>query len=255
MTNKLHLSLIASAFALGAAPAALAQGYFMPPSAPQQSAPAPQQQASAPAAPAAPAQDDQGQPPAPPQLPALTPEAAPPTAVIGLLNVPEVMKASTAVQGIQAEVQKRQADLGKEVQDASTKIQAEQQAIADQHGKIPDADLEAKEQTLRDQYAEERIKFTAKNDAIQASGQEALGKVEAELIGIIRQEAQAHGMNLILRDDMVVMPGPGFDLTDETVAELNKLLPSVTVPPAVVTPEMEQNAAQEQQQGGQDNGQ
>ena len=241
MSNKLRLSLFASVFALGTAPA-FAQGFFMPPSAsaPQQSAPAPQAepqaQAAAPVA------------PQPPELPALPAEPSPPTAVIGLLNVPVVMQKSTAVQGIQAEVQKRQAALQKEAQAASARIQAEQQEITTEHGKIPDSELEAKEQTLRDEVTSTQAKFEAKNQAIQTSGQQALAKVEAELIGIVRQEEQAHGMNLILRQDLVVMPGPGFDLTDETSVALNKLLPSVTVPPSVVTAQMEQNAAQQAQQ-------
>ncbi|HYP64280.1 MAG TPA: OmpH family outer membrane protein, partial [Acidocella sp.] len=83
-----------------------------------------------------------------------------------------------------------------------------------------------------------QTKFQEKNQAIQNAGQAALGQIEAELIGIIRQEAQAHGMNLILHREQVVLNVAAFDLTDETAKELNQLLPSVKVPPSVVTPGM-----------------
>jgi len=231
-------SVVLPFLTFGFAPAAYAQssGYFMPPTA-QQSAPAPKPQAPAPAA-QAPAQPAQ---PQVPNLPALPAEQAPPTAVIGVISVPEVLQKSTAAQGVQAEIQKRQAALGQEAQTARTKIEAEQKAILAQQGKISDSQLEAKEQALRDEIAATQTKFQEKNQAIQNAGQEALGQIEAELIAIIRQEAQAHGMNLILHREQVALNVAAFDITDEATAELNKLLPSVKVPPSVVTPGMAVN--------------
>jgi Skp family chaperone for outer membrane proteins len=231
--------LILPVLTLGAAPAARAQssGYFMPPSA----QPAPPQAAPAPhiAAPAAPAPAPQ---PAPqqqiPNLPPLAQESAPPTAIIGVLSVPDVMQKSTAAQGVQAEIQKRQAALKAEEEKAQSGLQAEQQSILAERGKISESAFEAKVQGWQNEVGAAQTKFQQKNQAIQNSGQAALGQIEAELIGIIRQEAQAHSMNLILHREQVVLNVAAFDLTDETAVELNKLLPSVKVPPSVVTPGM-----------------
>ncbi len=243
MSRFSRYSFVLPFLTFGFAPAAQAQssGYFIPPSA-QQTAPAAAPAAPTPAPkPQAPAQAQQAPQPQVPNLPALPPEPAPPTAVIGVLSVPEVMQKSTAAQGVQAEIQKRQAELGQEAQAARGKIEAEQQAILAQRGKISDAQLEAKEQALRDEIAATQTKFQEKNQAIQNSGQEALGQIEAELIAIIRQEAQAHGMNLILHREQVALNVAAFDITDEAAAQLNKLLPSVKVPPSVVTPGMAVN--------------
>ncbi len=230
-------ALILPVLTLGAAPAAQAQssGYFMPPSA---QAPAPVQHA-APAQPSAPAPVVQAAPqPQIPNLPQLPPENAPPTAIIGVLSVPDVMQKSQAAQGVQAEIQRRQATLKSEEEKAQSGLQAEQQQILAERGKISEADFETKVQGWQNEVAAAQTKFQQKNQAIQNSGQAALGQIEAELIGIIRQEAQAHGMNLILHREQVVLNVAAFDLTDETAVELNKLLPSVKVPPSVVTPGM-----------------
>lgn len=231
-------SLILPVLTLGAAPAALAQsssGYFMPPSAqPAQSAPSAPAHA-APQKAAAPAQAPQAQIP---NLPPLAQEAAPPTAIIGVLSVPDVMQNSTAAQAVQAEIQKRQAVLKTEEEKAQADLQAQQQQILALRGKVPDADFEKKVQDWQNQVAAAQTKFQEKNQAIQNSGQAALGQIEAELIGIIRQEAQAHGMNLILHREQAVLNVAAFDLTDETAKELNQLMPSVKVPPSVVTPGM-----------------
>ena len=243
MSRFSRYSIVLPVLTFGFAPAAQAQssGYFIPPSAPQQSAPAPAPKPQAPRVQPQSAQAPQAQQPQVPNLPALPPEAAPPTAVIGVLSVPDVMQKSTAAQGVQAEIQKRQAELGQEAQAARSKIESEQQAILAQRGKISDAQLETKEQALRDEIAATQTKFQEKNQAIQNSGQQALGQIEGELIAIIRQEAQAHGMNLILHREQVALNVAAFDITDEAAAQLNKLLPSVKVPPSVVTPGMAVN--------------
>lgn len=172
-----------------------------------------------------------------PNLPPLPPENAPPTAIIGVLSVPEVMQQSTAAQAVQAEIQKRQAVLKKEEDTAQAGLQAQQQQILAERGKMPQAEFEKKVQDWQNQVAAAQTKFQEENQSIQNAGQAALSKIEAELIGIIRQEAQAHGMNLILHREQVVLNVAAFDLTDETVKELNKLLPHVTVPPDFNTPD------------------
>ncbi len=241
----------------GASPSAIAQsspGYFIPPSA----QPAPPPRPSHPEAASASAPSDAGtqaaqavpagatpagtapqqQLPPVPQLPPLPPGNPPPVAVIGVLSVPDVMQRSTAAQGVQSVIHSRQNALAADAEKARAKIQAEQQAIAAQRSKLTDAELERKEQALQNEIAKTQTEFQARNQAIQNSGQAALGKIEAMLIAIIRQEAQSRGMNLILHREQVALNINAFDITADVATQLNKLLPSVSVPPSVVTPGM-----------------
>ena len=255
MSALSRYALILPLLTFGAAPAAHAQsssgsaGFFMPPSAQPQKAP----ETAPPPKPAAPAPSMAGQPQAAgfnvPNLPPLPAEPTPPTAVIGVLSVPEVLQKSTAAQGVQAEIQQRQAVLAQDAQAARAKIQSEQQAIMAERGKLSDAELEKKEQNLQNEIAATQTKFQERNQAIQNSGQAALQQIEAMLAGIVKQEAQAHGMNLVLHREQAVLNVSAFDITDETVAELNKLLPHVTVPPSVVTPGMQVNTPDGQGDG------
>lgn len=255
MSALSRYALVLPLLTLGAAPAAHAQsssgsaGFFMPPSSQTQKAPAaapkPKPSEPAPTAPAQPQASDFKVP----NLPPLPAEPAPPTAVIGVLSVPEVLQKSTAAQGVQAEIQKRQAVLAKDAQAARAKIQAEQQSIMAERGKLTDAQLEKKEQDLQNEIAATQTKFQQRNEAIQNSGQKALQQIEAMLAGIVKQEAQAHGMNLVLHREQAVLNVAAFDITDETAKELNKLLPSVKVPPSVVTPGMQVSPPEDQGDG------
>ncbi len=145
---------------------------------------------------------------------------------------------STAAQGVQQIIHDRQAVLGQEAQQARATIEAEQAKIVAARSHLTDAQLEAKEKTLQDQVAATQTDFEQRNQAIQNSGQAALGTIESELIAVIRQVAEAHGMNLVLHREQVALNVNAFDITDEVAAQLNKLLPAVPVPPSVVTPGM-----------------
>lgn len=250
MSVKSRYALVMPLLTLGMVPSAYAQstsggssGYFMPPSAQSHQSVKPQ---SKPATQAAPAQAEDVKLP---NIPALPPEPAPPTAVIGVLSVPDVLQDATAAREVQAVIQQRQAVLARDAQAARGKIQSEQQAIMAERGKLSDAELEKKEQDLQSEIAATQTKFQERNEAIQASGQEALQKIETMLAAIVRQEAEAHGMNLILHREQVVLNVAAFDITNETTAELNKLLPHVDVPPSVITPSIIQQASQNQDNG------
>jgi Skp family chaperone for outer membrane proteins len=254
-----YLFLTASLLA-GASPSAIAQGYFIPPSttqaapAPHHVTPAPRPAAS-PGAQAAPQGGQQAQLPPVPALPALPAGTPPPVAVVGVLSVPSVMQGSTAAQGVQSIIRGRQAALAAAAEKARAKIQAAQAAITAQRPKLSDAQLETKEQALQNEIATTQTEFQARNQAIQNSGQAALGQIEATLIAVIRQEAQARGMNLVLHREQVALNISAFDITTDVTAQLNKLLPSVPVPPSVVTPGMlisAPNQGDGQDQAGQD---
>ncbi len=252
--TKILAVLIGLPLALPAA--ALAQsspGYFIPPSpgsAPGAAAPvhhaAPQPSAPAPQAPA-----PQAQAPQIPQLPALPKGAPPPVPVVGVLSVPDVMQGSTAAQGVQQIINNRRQALANEAKRDQAGWEVEQAGINADRSKLTDAQLEAREKTLQDEIAAAQTSFQARNQAIQNSAQAALGQIESVLIAVIRQVAEARGMNLVLHREQVALNVDAFDITSDVAAQLNKLLPSVPVPPSVVTPGM----PIQQQDQGDDNGQ
>jgi hypothetical protein len=75
-----------------------------------------------------------------------------------------------------------------------------------------------------------------RNRIIQEAGQVALGQIERTLSIIVQRVAEAHGINMVLHHSNVVLNLPAFDITEEVVAQLNKLLPTVQIPPENVDP-------------------
>lgn len=240
----LALPVLALGFGIGHAQSSSGPGYFIPhPKAPPVSHAAPVRE-SAPMAPQ-PGMPQPGEQPGTqavppqklppiPQLPALPKENAPPSPVMGVLSVPEVMQQSTAAQGVEKIIEARRQKLAAEAQADQQKWEGEQKAITAQKAKLSKAALTAKEQALQKEIEEAQVDFHNRNLAIEVSARAALGKIEATLIAVISQVAQAHGMNLVLHRSQVALNVNGFDISKEVAAHLNKILPSVAVPPSVV---------------------
>jgi Skp family chaperone for outer membrane proteins len=241
--------------ALGTARPAHAQdnpAWFVPkPAAPAAAGAGPRQRAPAAAAPAplqaapedtGPAPDQQApedQADAVPQynLPALAPlpplpkTAPPPTAIVGVLGVPDVMRASTASQMVQKVIGGRRDKLAADYQKEQQVWRDMQQTLVNQRSSLSPQQLQSREKALQDRVAAETKEFRARNRVIQEAGQISLAQIERVLVAVIRQVSESRGMNLVLHRQQVALNVNGFDITDEVTAQLNTLLPSVTIPP------------------------
>lgn len=196
--------------------------------------PAPQEEAQAPI---------QAPMPPVPELPPLPRVAAPPAVVVGIIGVPEVMRAAAAAQQIDKVIGERREKLNDEAQKEQQAWRDLQQALAGQRGSLSPEQIRTKEKELQDRITNAQRSFQARNRIIQEAAQYGLNQIQASLIGVIRQVAESHGMNLVLHRAQVALNVNEFDLTDQVTEQLNRLLPSVTIPPEGVSPNAQAGAA------------
>ncbi len=263
-------ALFAAAILLLGAGQAAAQGYFIPPqpSAPRSASPAP---APRPAPrPAAPVQ--QALPPPPPvqiqggmpavqsgadalgggdatdqaavqlpnvpvpDLPPLPKGATPPAAVIGVLGVPEIMRAATASQQVEKVIGERRAKLNEDAQKEQAAWRDLQQQLAAQRATMTPDQVRTKERELQERITNAQQSFRDRNRIIQETAQYSLSQIERTLIAVIRQVAESRGMNLVLHRAQVALNINEFDITDQVTQQMNKVMPSVNMPPDGVSP-------------------
>lgn len=165
-----------------------------------------------------------------PQLPPLPKGSAPPAAVIGVLGVPEVMRASTAAQEIERTIGGRRAKLNQDAQKEQAAWRDMQQALVNDRAKLKPDQIRTRERALQDRITNAQRQFRERNRIIQEEGQYALGQIEQTLISVIRQVSESRGMNLVLHRQQVALNVNEFDITAQVAAELNKILPHVIIP-------------------------
>ena len=165
-----------------------------------------------------------------PQLPPLPKGSAPPAAVIGVLGVPEVMRASTAAQEVERTIGGRRAKLNQDAQKEQAAWRDMQQALVNDRAKLKPDQIRARERALQDRITTAQRQFRDRNRIIQEECQYALGQIEQTLIAVIRQVSESRGMNLVLHRQQVALNVNEFDITAQVADELNKILPHVIIP-------------------------
>lgn len=210
---------------------AQAQDWFVP-QGQQQTRPAQPAQQQRPAQ--QPAQRPAAQPAA--GRPALAPGQAPPDAIIGVVDVPEVQRNSTAFNGVREEIERRRQKLNEDLQkeqagwrDAQQQLQQERAALTPDQQRNPPEALRNRERELQEKITEGQRVFRDRSRAIEQAAQTALNEIERALAGVVRQVAANHKVNLVLPRPLVIYNDPPFDLTDEISQQLNKALRSVTL--------------------------
>jgi len=224
--------LLAVAVALsGAAPVALAQQgqqqWFLPGQGQQQGQqqrPAQQQQR--------PAQQRPAQPnPAP-----LAPGQPPPAPVLGLVDIEEVQRNSTAFNQVREEIERRRARLNEDLQREQQRWREEQQALAAARATLPPEQLRTRERELQERIAAAQTVFRDRNRALEQAAQQGLGEIQQALGLVLQQVAASRNVNIVLPRQVVVFNLPGFDLTEAVTAQLNTVLRSVTLPADAAAP-------------------
>jgi Skp family chaperone for outer membrane proteins len=248
-------ALAAALVPLAVLPAAAQnQDYFIPGQGKQAPAKtAPRTQPKPPPAPAsggdqnvglAPGQAEPGeQSPAPvvdlppvPELPPLAKGEAPPTPIIGVLGVPEVMRASSAAQQVEKVIGERRKKLDEDAQKEQAVWRDMQQALANDRAKLSADQIRARERELQERITNAQRSFRDRNRIIQEAAQYGLAQIERTLVQVIRQVADSRGMNLVLHRSQVALNVNQFDITESVTDQLNKVLTAVVIPPEGVSP-------------------
>jgi Skp family chaperone for outer membrane proteins len=191
-----------------------------------------------------PGEMEQDQPPPPlqvqlppaPEVPVLPKSSAPPTAVIGIISIPDIMRAASAAQQVEHVVGERRQQLNQDVQKEQAVWREMQQQLANQRTSLTPEQIRAKERDLQERITDAQRKFRDRNRIIQEAVQYSLAQIERTLSAVVQQVAASHGMNVVLHRSQIALNMSDFDVSQEVVNQLNKILPSVLIPPDGVSP-------------------
>jgi Skp family chaperone for outer membrane proteins len=156
--------------------------------------------------------------------------------VIGVLSVPDVLRASIAYQEADKVISERRQKLNQDAEQEQVKLRDMGQQLATDRAKLTPEQIRTKEKELQDRITESRRTFTERNRIIQEQGQYALLQIQRTLSEVVQKVAASRGMNLVMQRAEVAVNIPEFDITPEVTEVLNKVLTSVVIPAEGVSP-------------------
>jgi Skp family chaperone for outer membrane proteins len=166
-----------------------------------------------------------------PDLPPVAKGTTPPTPVIGVFGFRDVLRASTAVQQLERTLGERRDKLNQDVQKEQTAWRELQQQLANQRATLSPEQIRAKERDLQERVTKAQRTFRDRTRVLQESYQYGAAQVERITGQILRQVAESRGMNLVLPREQVPLSTAEFDVTEAVVAQLNKVMTTVVIPP------------------------
>ena len=174
--------------------------------------------------------------PPPPEVPPLPKGPTPPAAIVGVLSVPDVMRASTAFQQADKEFLARRQKLNEDAQKEQVTLRDLGQQLANERAKLSPEQIRTREKDLQDRITESRRSFGERNRIIQEASQYVMAQIDRAVEMVTQQVAISRGINIVLNRAQILGTTSDFDLTPVVVDDLNKVLVSVVIPPAGVSP-------------------
>lgn len=156
-----------------------------------------------------------------------------------VVDLPQVLHASKAGQGVQNTVSQAMQTYSKEVAREEDDLQRMRADLERQHTALSQTALDAKAKALQLRYQELNRDVQTKRQAMQQAYNDAMVKVEKAALDIVGELAKERGANLVVLKQAVVYSPDSSDVTNEVLTRLDKNLASV----AVVVPKVEGTAA------------
>jgi Skp family chaperone for outer membrane proteins len=182
----------------------------------------------------------EGQPqiklPAPPEVPPLPKGPTPPAAIVGVLSLADVVRASSAFQQADKEFITRRQKLNEDAQKEQQTLNTQNQSLANDRPKLTPEQIRAREKDLQDRITESRRVFGERNRVIQEASQYVMAQIDRAIEMVTQQVAISRGINVVLNRAQILGATPEFDMTPAVVDDLNKVLTKVIIPPDGVSP-------------------
>jgi len=166
-----------------------------------------------------------------PELPPLARGSAPPATVMGVLSARDVFRSSAAAQQLERVLGERREKFNADVQKEQAAWREMQQSFANQRTNMTPEQIRAKERELQDRVTNAQRQFRDRQRILQQATEYAGQQIERGTILVVRQVAESRGINVVLHREQVALNAPEFDLTEAVIQQLNKVLPSVLIPP------------------------
>src|SRR5215472_915550 len=158
-------------------------------------------------------------------------QAAPqlPTPVVLIVDLPQVLRDTKAAKEVQSAVNQQYSGYAKEVAQQEDGLQKGRGELERQRTVLAPDVYNTRARELQQRYDELSKVVQNRQQALQQSYKEAMTKVENAALEVIVDLVKERKANMVVAKQALVFEDESMDITSETIARLDKKLPSVPV--------------------------
>jgi len=152
-----------------------------------------------------------------------------PPSVTAIVDVPRVLKESTAAQSVRSQLDTQRSKFQSEISKEEEQLRSSEKELIKlrEEGK-KDAFAEL-EQKLQDRFTKVERYVQTRRKALDQAYTKSMDTVRDNLVSVVATIAKSKGITLVVVKQQVIWNDTAIDLTDEVLAALNAKLPSVSV--------------------------
>ena len=155
--------------------------------------------------------------------------APPPTPVVLIVDLPQVLRDAKAGKEVQLAVNQQYSGYAKEVAQQEDELQKGRGELERQRTVLAPDVYNTRARELQQRYDELSKVVQNRQQALQQSYKEAMTKVENAALEAIADVVKERKANLVMAKQALVFEDESMDITAETITRLDKKLPSVPV--------------------------
>ncbi|MDF2368706.1 OmpH family outer membrane protein, partial [Sneathiella sp.] len=149
--------------------------------------------------------------------------------IVGVIDMQKIMRELDVVKDVNAQVKTLEEKTNTELTAAEKKLKDERTQIERQKTLVTPEAYSKKQSDFNRKAAEFRVKVQEKNRQLQLSRVNALDKIRAQMLPIIREVMDENGAALVLDVSEVLFVEKPLEITEEVMGRLNKDLKKIKV--------------------------
>lgn len=153
--------------------------------------------------------------------------AAAPVPSIAIVDVESIMRQSLAVKSAREQLDRIVEGIQKDIAAQEQKLRARDQELQQQRSILTPDVYSQRRKELQDEAAGLQQKARSMRQGIDRGFSETMQRIQVVLFEEVGKLAQARNVNLVLPRSQIVVAVDSFDMTEESLAALNKRLPKV----------------------------
>lgn len=152
-----------------------------------------------------------------------------PTFGIGVIDIPAILRQSTAAQALQRQMQEEQDSYQAMTEERQRELQESEEAIERDRASLGAQAYADRRREFQERVDRTTFEFRARRRQIDEAFNDASGEINRTLLEVIEQLARDNGIGMVIRREAVLYQRSVLDVTAAAARALNEKLPEVEV--------------------------
>ena len=148
---------------------------------------------------------------------------------VGVVNLEEVLKSSTAMKDAQKKIAGKQAKFQKEIDEKQNALEAESKKIQAKKSVLSESAFEKEQDKFLAKVDKLKELVDSRQDSLKESSLDAIAKINAKIREVVEEIRAENDYDVVIPAVSAIAQKDGVEITDEVSKRLNKRLSTVKI--------------------------